>query len=64
MHGRGFAAAAGGGMPNMEDMAAGAAGAGAPPPPSGEGNEPPEPKPADVVDADFEVVEDDDSKEK
>ena len=63
------AAAAGGGMPNMEDMAAGAAaagGAGAPPPQSGEGDESSsnEPKPADVVDADFEVVEDDDNKEK
>ena len=36
----------------------------APPSPSGEGNEPPSLQPADVVDADFEVVEDDDSKEK
>ena len=63
------AAAAGGGMPNMEDMAAGAAaagGAGAPPPPPGDGDtsSSSEPKPADVVDADFEVVEDDENKDK
>jgi molecular chaperone DnaK len=53
------AAAAEGGMPDMGDMAGAAGG----PPPSGVGNAPRgEPKQAEVVDADFEVVEDDDEK--
>ena len=52
------AAAAAGGMPDMNDMAGAAGG-----PPS-EGGEAPksEPKPADVVDADFEVVDDDEKR--
>lgn len=54
------AAAAGGGMPDMGDMA-GAAG-GAPPPSEGEESARGEPKQAEVVDAEFEVVEDDDGK--
>jgi len=55
------AAAAEGGMPNMEDMAASAAGG--PAPEGGDESQKSEPKPADVVDADFEVVEDDDKKQ-
>ncbi len=55
------AAAAEGGMPDMGDMAGAAGG---PPPPQPEADEAAssEPKPADVVDADFEVVEDDEKK--
>jgi len=53
------AAAADGGMPDMGDMAGAAGG----PPPSEDGDAPRgEPKQADVVDADFEVVEDDEEK--
>lgn len=54
------AAAAEGGMPDMGDMAGGPP----PPPSSSEDGEAPrgEPKQAEVVDADFEVVDDDDEK--
>jgi molecular chaperone DnaK len=53
------AAAAEGDMPDMGDMAGAAGG----PPPSEDGDAPRgEPKQADVVDADFEVVEDDEEK--
>jgi hypothetical protein len=46
-------------MPDMGDMAGAAGG----PPPSEDGDAPRgEPKQADVVDADFEVVEDDEEK--
>lgn len=53
------AGGAGGGMPDMGDMAGAAGG---PPPQGGADAGPSEPKQADVVDADFEVVEDDDKK--
>ena len=54
------AAAAEGGMPDMGDMAGAAAGG---PPPFEDGEAPRgEPKQADVVDADFEVVEDEEEK--